>query len=78
MDRPVTTVCWLQEGARFEQFESGGRFGAWVPMRTPNGVTVHVADRRYCGCQLGWRGDTGAKVRVASSDLFDVVTVAAR
>lgn len=75
MDRSTITICWLQDGARFEERE-GER---WIPMRTShNGLTVHVPDRRYCGCMDAWRSDTGCKVRVAASDLFDTVTVEAR
>jgi hypothetical protein len=75
MDRPTTSICWLQDGARFEERE-GER---WIPMRAShNGLTVHVVDRRYTGTMIAGRGDTGTVVRVAASDLFDVVTVEAR
>lgn len=72
---PTTAICWLQEGARFEAREGEH----WIPMRTGDrGLTVHIPNRAYCGCMVGWRGDTGQQVRVAASDTFDVVTVAAR
>jgi hypothetical protein len=79
MDCPTLSICWLQDGARFEELETCGPRAAWVPLRTGhNGLTVHVQDRHHCGCMTAWRGDTGKKVRVCASDLFDVVTVEAR
>jgi hypothetical protein len=75
MDRPTVSICWLQDGARFEEQEGEH----WIPMRaSQTGLIVHVPDRRYCGCMAAWRGDSGRKVRVAASDLFDAVTVEAR